>query len=448
MLKQASVRARMEPQWYFKNILGVELWEKQIDIVNSVRDNERTTVRSSNATGKTFSEAQIALWFLSAFPPAVVIDTAPTHRQVENQFWREFRRAYKASKRPLGGKLLKTQFNIDENWFAIGFTSKTGEDGLEAFQGWHAENILVIVDEASGVHPRVFEAIQGALAGGKVVRVLYCGNPTRNTGDFAESFKDPLFHKIHINAFDVPNVKLGRTIVPGLATLSWVEAMKSRYGVTSDVYLVKVLGEFPKKNSDTLMSVDLVESALDADRERYGADEFIGVDVARFGDDRSAWVYRKGNYAKVLEILDQSSLALVAGTTKKWLKEYPKAIARLDITGGLGAGPFEMLQDQPDVSSRVEGVNVAASATDEETYVNLRAEGWYEIAGWLRDAVLEKHEDWYQLAQPKYLTNLRGKKQLEGKADMKKRGIKSPDVGDGLALTFQRATEGGFFGAI
>lgn len=439
---EATDRTRLDPDWFFTEVLGASLWEKQREIVISVRDNVRTAVRSSNATGKTFTEAQLALWFLSAFPPAVVIDTAPTHRQVENQFWREFRRAYKKAKLPLGGRLLKTQFNIDENWFAIGFTSKTGEDGLEAFQGWHADHILVIVDEASGVHPRVFEAIQGALAGGKVVRVLYCGNPTRNTGDFAEAFKDPLFHKIHVSSFDVPNVKEGRMVVTGLASREWVEAMRSRYGEEHDTYRVKVLGEFPRKDSDTVIALDLVEAAIGADRELYGDEEIIGLDPARFGSDEAYFVHRKGNKARVLEVVDKSDTMVLAGKAKVWLKKYPEARMRVDIIG-VGAGTFDRLREQPDVAGRVDGVNVALPAVDSEEYLNIRSEGWYDMGSWLRDAVLVPHADWHQLTQPKYKITSRGQKQLESKEDMRKRGVKSPGAGDALALTFQQPSEGG-----
>lgn len=435
-------KIRNEPTWFYNDILGCTTWAKQDEITQSVRDNIRTTVRSANSCGKTFIAARIALWFLFAFQPSVVIDTAPTHRQVENQFWREFRRAHKGAKKKLGGRLLKTQFNIDENWFAIGFSTKTGEDGMEAFQGWHAENILVIVDEASGVHPRVFEAIQGALAGGKTVRILYIGNPTRVTGDFFESFKDPLFHKIHISAFDVPNVKEGKTVIVGLASLDWVNAMKSRYGEDSDVYLVRVKGEFPKKDSSVMIPIDLVEAAIGADREQQGKEEIIGLDPARYGDDRAAFVHRKGKKAKVLEVIEKSDTMVLAGKAKNYLKEYPEAILHIDIIG-LGAGIFDRLQEQPDIAHRVFGVNSASSAIDDEEYVNLRAEGWANAKAWLRDGSLEPHEDWYQLAGPKYKIVSDGRIQLESKDDMKKRGVSSPDVGDAFVLTLQQPTEGG-----
>lgn len=433
---------RRNPDTFFENILGVHFWSKQEEIVQSIKKHRKTTVRSGNSVGKTYSIARIALWFLFAYPPAVVINTAPTDRQVRNQFWREFRRAHKTSKFPLGGKLLKTQYNIDEDWFAIGFSTKEGEDGMEKFQGWHGENILVIVDEASGVHPSIFEAIQGAMAGGATVRLVYIGNPTRAEGDFADSFTDPSFNKIHISALDTPNVRNKKMMIPGLATHEWVKDMERKYGTDSDVYRVRVKGEFPKKSADTLISVDLVAKAIDADRELYGEDEWIGVDVARFGDDWSALVYRKGNFAKVLDKVQGQDTMQIAGMVKRRLMQYKNARAKIDIIG-VGSGVFDRLREQEEVAERVEGVNVAIPAEMKEDYVNVRVEAWDEARLWLRDAVLVPHEDWYQLCKPKYKIHSSGKMQLESKEEMKKRSIPSPDVGDGLALTFAKSHEGG-----
>lgn len=438
---ELSDEFREHPDSFFSDVLGVEPWSKQQEIVDSVKNNRKTTVRSCNSAGKTFIIARVALWFLFSYPPSVVIDTAPTDRQVRNQFWREFRRAHNNAKVPLGGKLLKTQYDIDEDWFAIGFSTKDGDTGMETFQGWHAENILVIVDEASGVHPSIFQAIQGALAGGKTVRLVYIGNPTRTQGDFADSFKDPTFNKIHISAYDVPNVIERRLVITGLATHEWVDDMIAKYGEDSDVVRVRVKGEFPKKQADTLIAIDAVESAIDADRELYGTEEFIGVDVARFGEDDSALVYRKGNYAKVLEVIHGQDTMQIAGATKRQLLLFPKARARID-TIGIGAGVFDRLREQDDVSDRVEGVNAAASPADKEMYLNARAEMWDETRQWLRDAVMLKHEGWYELCQPRYKLNSRGQIQLESKEEMKKRQVKSPNVGDALALTFARASEG------
>lgn len=441
---------RENPKWFFDNFLGIDPWQKQEEITHSVFNNVRTAIRSGNSLGKTYIIARVALAFLFGFPRSVVLNTAPTHRQVENQFWRELRKAHKSAIRPLGGKVYKTRFEIDEDWFGIGFSTQDSAEGMEKFQGWHGEHMLVIVDEASGVSPFVFEAIEGAMAGGADARLVLIGNPTRNTGEFAEAFKDPDYHKIHMSAYDSPNLIAGKTVVPGLVTKEWVDRMVRKYGAESDIVRIRVKGEFPLKEKDTLISIDRVERALrNFDRERYGDEEVIGCDPARYGDDRTAFVYRKGNYARILCVLQETSTMEVAGLCKRYLKEYPEAVTRIDITGGLGAGVYDRLKEQPSVSDRTQGVNVAARAVETDNYPNLRSEGWHEAKAWLKDAILDwdnktpEHKDeWYQLAAPKYIIMSSGKTALEPKDQMKKRGVQSPDVGDALALTLTQPTEG------
>lgn len=436
---------RETPEVFIKDYLGLDFWEKQKEILHSVFTNTKTAVKSCHGSGKTFSAASIALAFMFAFPPAIVIDTAPTGRQVKNQFWREFRRAHSGAKVKLGGKLNTTDFTLDENWFCLGFSTTGTEEGVAKFQGWHGEHILFIIDEASGVSSFVFEAIEGALSGGNIVRLLMIGNPNSNVGEFAAAFKDPSVNKITISAFDTPNVKAGKTVVSGLVTAEWVESMRKKYGEDHDVYRVRVLGEFPKKSSDTLISVDLVEKAIGADREEYGEEEVIGLDPSRKGKDPAAFVYRKGNRAKVLETIDKCDTMELVGKAVVYLKAHPKAILKIDVIG-LGGPIFDRMRELPSIKDRVYAVNVALPATEPEDYINVRAEGWDDTKAWLRDAILEPHEGWYELTQPKYKFNSRGQMQLESKDDMEKRHVPSPNVGDALALTFQRASEGESWG--
>lgn len=448
-LAQLIPKIANEPNLFFENILGVELWEKEREIVESIRDNRRTTIRSCNSSGKTYTIARAALWFLYAYAPAVVINTAPTFKQVRNQFWRELHTAYNYAKVPLGGKLKQTELEFAANWYALGIATRDGEGGMESIQGFHADNILFILDEASGISHGVFEAIEGGLTGGGMVRNVLIGNPTRNSGEFADSFKSSIYNKIRISAFDTPNLKEGKTVIKGLVTKEWVEEMQEKYGEDSDVYRVRVLGEFPKDEADVLIALSQVEAAIDAERElvrdENGNDEFIGLDPARKGQDKAAFVYRKGNFAKVLETVDKSDTMILAGKAISYMNEYPDAILRIDIIG-LGAGIFDRLREQPAYSGRVEGVNVAVPPVTlkaKAKYVNRRIEGWDLVKQWLKSAVLEKHEGWYQLAVPKYALKSNGQMILESKEDLGKRGVKSPDVADALALTFQKPTEGG-----
>jgi phage terminase large subunit len=436
---------RKDPKVFLDDYLGIDLWEKQYEILLSVRDHMKTAVKSCHGAGKTFDAAVVALWFMFAYPPAIVIDTAPTGRQVKNQFWREFRRLHGSAKVALGGKVNTVDYTIDENWFALGFSTNATEEGVAKFQGWHGQHLLFIIDEASGVSPFVFQAIEGAMSGGAVVRLLMIGNPNQNTGEFADAFKAADVHKITISAYDTPNVMAGEVVVSGLVTKDWVENMVRKYGLDSDIVRVRVLGEFPKKNSDTLITLDLVEKAIDADREEYGEEEVIGLDPSRKGKDPAAFVYRKGNKAKVLEVIDKCDTMELVGKAVVFLKQYPKAILKIDVIG-LGGPIFDRMRELASIQSRVYAVNVALPATDTEEYVNVRAEGWDDTKAWLRDAILEQHEGWYELCGPKYKFTSRGQIQLESKEDMEKRGVPSPNIGDALALTFQRASEGESWG--
>lgn len=429
------------PEKFFDKVLGIKLWDKQKEILRAITDgNKRIAVRSCHSAGKTFFMGRVPLWFLLAYPHSIVIDTAPTNRQVEYQFWRHLRNAHNTAKIPLGGKLLKTRLELDEDWFAMGFSVKQGEGADVDFSGWHSENILIIVDEASGVNSKVFEAIEGLMAGGNAT-LLLIGNPTSATGDFADAFKSKSYKKIHISAYDSPNVQTGETQIAGLVTKEWVEDMKDKYGEDSDIFRVRVLGEFPLAEDDTAISIKLIEAAQTTDREMYGEDEMILLDPARFGSDQAAFVYKKGNYAKILEVIEKSSTMELAGKMKRYLtQEFPNARGRIDIIG-IGAGIFDRLQEQSDIAERVEGVNVASNAGDKEKYNNLRTEGWFGVRDWLRDAILEPDERWYELAKPRYKIKSNGQVALESKDEMKKRGIPSPNIADALALAFQTPTE-------
>lgn len=438
---------REDPEYFHREILGYEPWERQLEISLSIRDHTNTAIRSCNGAGKTFHVAHEAVRFLYAYgPDAIVINTAPTWTQIENQFWRYFRAAYKRAKFQLGGKLLKTKLDIDETWFAIGIAND--EHNMEGFQGWHAKHILVIFDEASGISPKIYEAALGAMAGGSTVRFVLIGNPTQNSGPFFDAFRDPGFNKITISAYDVPNVKERRQVIPGLVTHEWVERLVKKYGADSDLVRVRVLGLFPRHAADTLIAIDTIEAAFNADRELQNQDdERIGLDPARFGDDDSAFVHRKGNKAKVLEVINGNDLMTLAGKAVRYLRVHPKATLWIDVIG-IGAGVFDRLREQPGIASRVFGVNSSGTPSDDAEYLNIRAESWGNVRDWLRDAILEKHEGFYELAHPKYKITSTGKVQLEGKEDMKKRGVASPNVGDALALTLSRPTEGDNLGVV
>ena len=260
-LPQASYQEtfRRSPIGFAHVILGVDLWAKQEEVLNALRDHRRVAVKAGNGVGKGFTAAVAVLWFLCSHQPATVLTTAPTARQVRHILWQEIRRLYRASAYPLGGKLLVTRLELPHDRFALGLSS----DEVDQFQGFHSPNMLIVVDEAEGVIEPIFEAIDAVMTAGNS-KLLLIGNPTSVTGTFRRAFHEErhLYHNITISALDSPNVKQQRVVLPGLTTHEWVAERVALWGEASPMYHARVLGDFSDRAEDTLISLTHIEQAI------------------------------------------------------------------------------------------------------------------------------------------------------------------------------------------
>lgn len=427
-------RVQEDPIWFAENVLKKPLWEKEKEILLAVKNNQEVAVRSCNASGKTFTAARVVHWWLIGYPNSIVITTAPTGRQVREVLWREIRNAVSGIPIYNPENVLETKINIGDRWFALGLST----DQPDQFQGFHSPYLLVIVDEASGVHEEIFEAIDGL----KPNKILLIGNTLRNIGRFATDFKASQVKKLHISAFDTPNVQQKKIVIPGLITIEDVERIKQRYGEDSDVYRVRILGEFPKAEEDVLITIDEVAQAMERITQILsGFEKKLGVDVARYGQDRTALVVRQMERVVRKETFSNQDLMAIAGQVINIAREEevrPENIL-IDVIG-YGAGVVDRLKEQ---GWNVNGVNVAMPAQDSEHYANLRAELYGgKIKEWIKTGQLLKDDDFYELTNIKYRFNSKGQMLIESKEDMKKRGLSSPDVADALALTFALPTTG------
>ena len=429
-------RYRQQPEAYVKEILGGTPWSKQTEILHSVRDNRRTSVRSCHSSGKTYIAASAVLWFLFCNPNSVVVSTAPTFFQVRNLLWREINSAHRKSKYPLGGKCLDTQLSIDDKWFAVGLSTDTPD----RFQGFHSETgrILLVVDEASGVEEDIFQASEGLLTS-ENARLLLLGNPIRNSGTFYDSFRDASYNAIHISYKDTPNFT-NEASMPFLITPTWVEERRRAWGEGSPLWDSRVEGNFPKQGSDTLIGLEDIELA----QRRYtevAVDTSqpirLGIDVARFGQDSTEIFQSQGMHASSYKTVRHFDTMAVAGETIAALTALGAEHANID-EAGLGAGTLDRLKEQ---GKPVTGINNASSAISDQdgTYLNIRAQSYCLLRDEFRagtiaidpnDAELEA-----QLADIKYKFTSSGKLQIEEKADYKKRhNGQSPDKLDALVL--------------
>lgn len=434
-VKTFQQKIKDDPIFFAENVLGIPLWEKEKEILLAIRDHPEVAVKSCHASGKTFTASRVVHWWLCGEPDSIVITTAPTFRQVKEILWREIRSAVIGKAIYPSDAILDTQINLGEKWFALGLST----DRPDQFQGFHSKRLLVIGDEASGITQEIYEATDGLAA----TKYLWIGNPLKNEGRFADNFKNPKVKKITISAFDTPNIREGRTVIPGLIAPQDVERMKSYYGENSDIYRVRILGEFPLADVDSLISVDDVYKAIQREsRVEPHWEKKMGVDVARFGDDRTVIVIRQMEKVLRKEVFVSLDTMQITGHVLRIMQEEkirPDNIM-VDVIG-IGAGVVDRLNEQ---GFRVHGINVGEKAEDSEHYLNLRAELYAgKLKEWIKTADILQDDDFYELANVKYKFNSRGQLQLESKDDMKKRGLASPDVADALMLTF--ASRGAIF---
>ncbi|PNQ81620.1 DEAD/DEAH box helicase family protein [Paenibacillus sp. F4] len=439
---------RKNPILFCQEMLKFYPDDWQASTLMDLANNPRVSDRSGQGVGKTGLEAATALWFLSCFPYPKVICTAPTTQQLHDVLWAEINKWQ--SKSPVLKRILKwtkTKIymkNYEERWFATARTATKPEN----MQGFHEDYMLFIVDEASGVADPIMEAILGTLSG-EFNKILMCGNPTKTSGVFYDSHnKDRADYKTRkVSCLDSP-----RTSKDNIAML------KRKYGEGSDVWRVRVEGEFPRGESDTFISLEVAEfAAKDVILEPTGDILTIGCDVARFGDDETSIYAGIGPVTVGQHHHFKKDTMVTAGWVlnliKELLPQYPEVVhvrIRIDDTG-VGGGVTDRLNEviaEEGLPYEVIPINNGSSSLDEH-YGNLGAEMWAYIKGLLEQnmsnymnndsAVLQLPDDdvlTSQLTTRKWSMTSKGKILLESKKDMKKRGLKSPDRADAYVLTF------------
>lgn len=433
------------PELFFKAAWpDIFLWDKLRDVLNALVKNRRIAVPSGHGVGKTWIEARIALWFLYCFPPAKVITTAPTWPQVELLLWSEIKNAYRTSAIPLGGRLLSTELKIREDWFAIGFSTAGKADerefGTPKFQGFHAENLLVLLDEAPGVKPEIWVSVESLIVADNN-KVLAMGNPTSPVGNFFEACKSPLWEKVTISSFDHPNVKENRIVVPGAVTLQWIEERRQEWGEDSPLWIAKVLGQFPAEGTDTLIPLAWAEGCVGLDlverdeNKNIIGDKRLGADVARFGGDFTVLTMITGKMVEQQEAVNKRDTNWTIGRIKVLNNSYKFDAIGVDDTG-VGGGVTDGLEDQ---SIDVDAMNFGANPIDTDQFENLKAEIYWNLRQAIKDKEISLPDDKElinQLCSIKYKFTRKGKIAIESKDDMKKRGQKSPDKADSLAIAY------------
>jgi len=283
-----------DPVGFMTDCLDVKkenVWGKMVEVAESVRDYQHTAVKAGNSVSKSYVMGRLALWFLFTHYPSTVITTAPSYPQVEEILWREITTAYSNAKIPLGGKLTKTQLDLQcgegEKWFAMGFATKPDTVTQQAtrVQGFHNVWVLVLFDEGAGILNPIWDAKDKLITSPKH-KFVTIGNPTVATGRFVDCFKSSLYNHITISVLETPNYIEDREVIPGLSGRQFEEQVIQKYGKGSDYYKAMITGEIPANDIDSLIPIAHIEKAINRMAHPYKFKKrFLTWDVADGGDD-------------------------------------------------------------------------------------------------------------------------------------------------------------------
>lgn len=441
------------PVEFALDIIGVTPDERQADIMNSVAKNTMTSVRSGHGVGKSALEAWIVIWFMLTRPFPKIPCTAPTQHQLFDIIWAEIAKWIRHS--PVLSESLIWQKEklfmkgYPGEWFAVPRTASKPD----ALQGFHAESVLFIIDEASGVEDKIFEPVLGALST-QDARLLMCGNPTQLSGFFYDSH--------HKNAASYSTFHIdGRN--SSRVSDDFVQTIINMYGEDSDVFRVRVAGEFPLAEDDIFLPLPLIEKSIATDwkPQAHPWQIHIGCDVARFGDDKTVITYRVDEKLEVYKKLRGQDTMTTADDIVMLGKQL---VARYKLTPsnddpipvkiddtGVGGGVTDRLKQLKkhypeefwwlEVHPVVFGKKIKHRYYDDSTTYMMGVVksllAPHDVDGRPKPVELILPDDGDLVAQlscRKYYLVENGKMRVESKKVMKERGLPSPDVADSVLL--------------
>jgi phage terminase large subunit len=434
--------------------LGVAIWPKIQEIFDAVERGERKIlVRSCNGAGKTTALAALCNWKLSQFPDTIVLTTASSWVQVARSLWGEIRRQARHATLYDKRDITTTEIKLDDKHFAIGLSPSVPENA----QGFHAPNMLIAVDEATGVRHEIVDALWGNATGSNAQMVMIY-NPIDAASFPFEAEETGDWHVITISAFEHPNVIEGNEQIPGAVTREWIEDRLRAWSYEVDpasienadsesVYVpwldkyyrktervaTRICGEWPMESGEGFIEPSLISRSLNV--EPVSGIKSLGVDIARSGNDRTVFAFFDGNIQLGFESYFGKDLMRTANRIKQLFDEGWTSIT-LDDTG-IGGGVTDRLRE---LGVPVIAVNFAQSAKGfikTKAVANARAEMYFLLESELRACVLKLVKD-KELEQELVAMRLKissnGSYLIEDKQTLSARLGRSPDKSDATAL--------------
>jgi len=408
-----------------------------------MRGEEFIGVKSGQGPGKTACSALIAIWRTLRHPYTKTIYTAPSMRQVKDVAFSEVRKH--VNNMP---PWLQKFFKVDamkltvagfRDWSIQGVTATKSENA----QGYHEDGMTVIVEEASGVPRDIIDNFINTLTNPDKLMMMI-GNPNSRDCAFYDIFDGPLAKRFNTFTF---NTEETVTLNEGKFNQEWIDGMKSRnaalledFGYDSDIYRIRVRGEFPLTDPNTIIPAHLLEEAMEQRKWSHALRQInplqsmpsrqIGIDLARFGGDESVVARTSGNavvdlWAKErVEPIEAVRQAYAMQREAGWSDSVTNYV--MDASG-IGQGVLHNLYED---NKNVTEFHNGARAWDSRSYDNKITEAWFQLAQKLKNgsAYLPRDKKLVsQLVNRQYYVTKKGKLIIESKKEFEARGHDSPD---------------------
>lgn len=459
-------RYKNDPVFWAEERAGLILWSKQKEILRSVVTNKRTAVKSCHSIGKTFISAVLAGWWIDTRLNAMVQSTAPTYDQVHGQLWEEIRKLHTSVGLP-------GQVNEQDQWkrpmvnegtgrvknILVGQGRKPADNNIHGFHGIHRpDGVLTLLDEGCGLHQSLFTGAE-AITTATFDRQLTTGNPDDPATEFGDIFfnRSNQWNLITVSAFDTPNftgeaeelrqkykndpekAAYVEQMLAGLPQPEKIEEQKELWGEDSPRYMSKVLAEFPLVSEDSLFTPAEIAIGLACKIEPEDHSfKVLGVDPARFGADKAALVLNNGGRLEVIATYQTMDTMELAARVHKHAIDLDVDQVRVDSVG-VGGGTMDRLVQLNKAAGKPYAViEMVAQGTppDRSLHRNSRAYWYDSLKHKLRSGNLDIPDDkelLNEMSRVRY-SYPSGIMQIEGKEEMRKRGVKSPNILDAAVM--------------
>lgn len=406
----------------------------QAEALDQMAEPGRYALMWANGTSKTTTAALFVHWFLDNYP-GKVLTTAATWSQLREQLWREIRTWASRSKMPMVTSevsIEKTQIDIAPDWAAFG----RAFDREGSFEGVHAPFVLVVMDEAKAIDPAVFEEAQRILRGDANTKLwwIVLSSPGSPTGPFYDIVHGGLAHRwttLRLSAYESERVSLKQ-----------IEQDAKDLGESSPLFVSMVLGQFPDEADDTLIPLSWIEAAVDREVTEEGG-RIAACDVARFGGDETVFVRVDGLRVTVPEIYAGKDLMATAGRVVR----IASAVDRVAIDDvGLGGGVTDRCMEQ--CVENLVPLNAGSRSEHPDEFADLGSEMAWNLRRAFEETYLHRDDPEmgisipndkhlvHQLSARRYDYRSDGRIKIEPKSQMRKRGERSPDRADALAMAW------------